>query len=72
MAEIDLRDVEVILDCPNCTYKIFCLLAEVDAGITLTCPCCRRRVRLHDSDSSIPDAEAEIAATLRDFFKGFK
>lgn len=69
---IDLRGIELTAPCPVCGYEIFCLGAEVAAGVYLPCPCCRVRIQLHDSDASMHEAEAEIEAVMRELFKGFQ
>jgi hypothetical protein len=70
VSAIDLRDLELSVPCPVCGYEIYCLGAEVAAGVYLPCSCCRARVRLHDADASIHEAEAEIEAAMRNLLKG--
>jgi hypothetical protein len=72
VADVDLRDLEMLIPCPNCEYELFCLIAEVQAGIFVWCPACRNLIQLRDQDASITSTESEIGSAVRDLLKGFK
>lgn len=63
---MDLRGMSLDVPCPVCQYPVWVILAEVAAGITVVCPCCRGTIRLVDSTGSVQAAPAIVQHALED------
>ncbi len=58
--------------CPRCGYPVWVVLAEVVAGITIICPCCRAGIRLVDETGSVQVANAQVREALDDLAETLK
>ena len=58
--------------CPRCGYPVWVVLAEVAAGITVICPCCRVQIRLVDETGSVQVANAQVQEAFDDLAKTLK
>lgn len=65
-----LLDGDYELDCPVCGYPIWVLGAEIVAGVTVTCSCCRSSVQLVDDESSLQTAADELNQLMQRALKG--
>jgi hypothetical protein len=61
----DLTRHALEVPCPACEYPVWVIWAEIVAGSTVICPCCRVRVRLVDDTGSAQVAAAEIKAAVQ-------
>lgn len=58
--------------CPECSYPVWVLWAEIAAGTTVTCPCCRIRIRLVDETGSVQTAPAQMQAAVEALGEAFR
>jgi hypothetical protein len=59
-------------ECPRCEYPIWVTGAEIVAQAAVTCPCCRVRVWLIDSDGGFQNAGREIEHHIEEALKGLR
>jgi hypothetical protein len=64
-ASFDLMGHDMDLPCPRCGYPVWVVLAEVVAGITVICPCCRAAIRLVDQTGSVQVASTQLQEALK-------
>lgn len=69
---VDLAQHDIDAPCPGCSYPVWVLIAEVSAQITVTCPCCRARIRLLDPDGSMQSASARLNKAIDELSKTLK
>jgi hypothetical protein len=69
---LDLMGHPMEVPCPRCGYPVWVVLAEVAAGITVICPCCRVQIRLVDATGSVQVANAQVQEALDDLAKTLK
>jgi phage FluMu protein Com len=50
--------------CPRCEYPLWVTGAEIIAQVAVTCPCCRVRVWLIDSDGRFQNAGRDLGQAL--------
>ena len=50
--------------CPRCEYPVWVVWAEVIAGVSLICPCCRVGIRLIDDGGSVQVAPRRMQEAL--------
>jgi hypothetical protein len=65
-AGLDLMGHDMDVPCPRCGYPVWVVLAEVAAGITVTCPCCRVAIRLVDQTGSVQVVSTQVREALKD------
>jgi hypothetical protein len=69
---LDLMGHPMDVPCPRCAYPVWVVLAEVVAGITVICPCCRVQIRLVDETGSVQVVNAQVQEALDDLAKTLK
>jgi uncharacterized Zn finger protein (UPF0148 family) len=68
----DLMGHPMDVPCPRCGYPVWVVLAEVAAGITVICPCCRTGIRLVDETGSVQVVNAQVQEALHDLAETLK
>lgn len=63
---LDFMGHTMDVPCPGCGYSVWVVLAEVAAGITIICPCCRVQIRLVDETGSVQAMNAQVQDVLDD------
>ncbi|MGW4294004.1 hypothetical protein ACWEH1_13240 [Micromonospora chersina] len=58
------------LGCPECGYPVWIRLSEVVAECTVTCPCCRIRIRLFDSSGKMQTLGDTLERQIERAMKG--
>jgi hypothetical protein len=71
-SSLDLMGHPMGVPCPQCEYLVWVVLAEVVAGITVICPCCRVQIRLVDATGSVQVVNAQVQEALDDLAKTLK
>ena len=51
--------------CPRCDYRVWVIYAEIVAGSTVICPCCRVGIRLVDQTGSVQVAAARMQEAIQ-------
>lgn len=58
------------VDCPECGYPVWIRFSEVIAQCTVTCPCCRLRLHLIDSDGTMQTLGDTLERQIDQALKG--
>jgi hypothetical protein len=61
--EIIRHPIEV--PCPSCSYPVWVVWAEIAAGVSVICPCCRVQIRLVDQTGSVQVAPNQVREALQ-------
>jgi hypothetical protein len=61
---LDLDNVEIEIECPNCEFSNTILLKQVESGKIIICGGCKRNIRLIDYMNEYRKIKRELRETL--------
>ncbi len=64
---MDISNLQVSIQCPNCSFEVEVLLKQVIAEEVILCPGCTKEIRLIDENGSASRAQAELNEVFLDF-----
>jgi hypothetical protein len=67
-----MQNSSLDVPCPRCTYPIWVLWVEIEAGATVTCPACRCQVQLVDEEAKLRTLPREIERAIETALKGYQ
>jgi hypothetical protein len=68
----DLDKLLIEIECPRCGYPIEIEMIDARLECRLFCPNCKSQVRLHDYESSLHAAQAEIHSGMERLTQAFR
>jgi hypothetical protein len=64
---MDISNLQVSIQCPNCSFEVEVLLKQVIAEEVILCPSCTNEIQLIDENGSASRAQVELNEVLGNF-----
>ena len=63
---IDFNEIWVDFECPTCGYMVDAQMIDVKTESTVSCHCCKTRIKLVDQDASTHTGMRDIESAMDD------